>query len=104
MRSLGPGYRDDTIDMPCCFTNTSVNKQEAVVKGSVQTYQIPSTENSVSELNSQFYKLIKQDTTLYGKHKEIDDTLRQISDLLSKKPKGICPKSNFLLNPNIIKK
>ena len=32
------------IDMPCCFTNTSVNKQDAVVKGSVQTYQIPSTE------------------------------------------------------------
>ena len=104
VRSLGPGYRDDTIDMPCCFTNTSVNKQESVIKGSVQTYQIPSTENSVSELNAQFYKLIKQDTTLYGKHKEIDDTLRQISDLLSKKPKGYLSKIKLSIDSQYYQK
>ena len=98
--SLGPGYIKEDIDMPCCFTKTTLVKNKKIKKNSkfIVSYQIPSNDNKKGDLNEIFYELIKQDISYYGKEVEIIDTIRQIKDILKKPSSGSIKKIKNLIN------
>ena len=91
--SLGPGYREDNIDMPCCFTRSSLKKKDPlnVVKSDfIIGYQIPSGDDTISKLNMKFNDLMKIDIDKsidklidkYSKDEDKINNIRKIKDII----------------------
>ena len=83
--SLGPGYREGDIDMPCCFTKSSLKKNDIdnVVKSDfILGYQIPSGDNTIGKLNMKFNTLIEQDIDIFTKEEDIINNMRRIKDII----------------------
>lgn len=82
VKTLGPGYRKENIDMPCCFTKTAlVNNKQQIQQDFVFEYEIPSNDNKIGKLNLKFNDLINQDMNIYCREIDILNTMRKINEL-----------------------
>lgn len=105
VNSLGPDYREENIDMPCCFTKTTFSKKKIQVPNKfIVSYQIPSNDNSIGDLNEPFYELCKQNMDFYGKESNIVDTMRKVKELIKKKPTNYIKQIKQFINKEYYQK